>query len=146
MADKTRKQWIEELQQMMDANEVAIEPARQELEKAKKTFREECEKLEKPFHEKMNQFLDAVLLDAKGNPVKTGHVITRKGKYYSVIERGCQFFFGKVMNNPEVLVKLRIDKGDIIVLRTRPKSIYSDDLKEYEIVELTGKEATDGKG
>jgi hypothetical protein len=145
MANKTRQQRVEELQQMMDANEVAIEPARQELQKAQDKFREECEKLEKPFNNKMQEFLDSVLLDVNGNPVKTGHILTRKGKSYSVTERGCQIIFGKVMNNPQVMVKLRIDKGDIIVWGTRPKSLYVSDLKEYEIFELPGKEAANGK-
>lgn len=143
MADnKTREQWVKELQEIADANELYIEPARKELELAKQKFKDECKKLEAPLNKKMNEFYDTFLLDSKGNPVRIGDLITKKGNCFQVVDRGCQFVLGTILNNPQVIVRLRVEKNDIIALQSREKHLTPDDLKEYEKVDLTGKEVT----
>ena len=95
-----------------------------------KVFEAEYNRQIEPYKKKISQleesFLDKWLTDSNGSPVRKGMTIEKDGKRYYVSNRYQQILL-QYLGNPRVIA--------IHECRKREIHIYSDDLKEYTIVE-----------
>lgn len=120
---------FEELEASYEKLKLDLQPIKDELEIVSYEFKAKMKVLEKSFFDELDVFLDEKLIDKNGIPVKVGNQITNGKNAYIVGNRGVQFVFGLIFNNPKVIVK-KIP----VATNARLKELVASDLIEFEVI------------
>lgn len=124
------QQKLENAYEAMMTNAKPIKAAFAEI---KKEYDKELDKLNKVFLVEFDEYLDTLLLDKNGSPIKIHNVIQKDDKKYKVIDRGMQFVFGSFMYNTRIVVK-KIQPDNTIKPTGKGIELSTLDLMNFELI------------